>query len=269
NADQYTAWPFWAPDSKEMFYQVLNRDQNDLQVLSANPETGKNRLVYEEKSNTWVEFFEDIHILKNNKGFILRSELDGWRHLYYYDMNGKLKNQLTKGEWNVSDIKRVDEENERIFFQANKGDRLNTQLFVVDFNGNKIIQLTSTSGTHSVHVSPSGKYFYDSYSNVNTQQQMDLYESNGKLIKNLGDRKSNIFSDYELGKTELFSIKTKDGFDLPAMWVLPPNFDKDQKYPVLFAVYGGPGGMDVTNSFSAYLDRYFISQSGIIYFVAD
>lgn len=71
NADQYTAWPFWSPDSKEMFYQVLNRDQNDLQILSANPETGKNRLVYQEKNNTWVEFFEDIHILKNNKGFIL------------------------------------------------------------------------------------------------------------------------------------------------------------------------------------------------------
>ena len=96
NADQYTAWPFWSPDSKEMFYQVLNRDQNDLQILSANPETGKNRLVYQEKNKTWVEFFEDINILKNNKGFILRSELDGWRHLYYYDMNGKLEKTINK-----------------------------------------------------------------------------------------------------------------------------------------------------------------------------
>ena len=77
SADQYTAWPFWAPDNKQLFYQVLNRGQDDLQILSANPETGKNKLIYKEKNPTWVEFFEDIYILKNNKGFILRSELDG------------------------------------------------------------------------------------------------------------------------------------------------------------------------------------------------
>lgn len=269
NADQYTAWPFWTPDSKELFYQVLNRDQNNLQILSANPETGKNRLVYQEKYNTWVEFFEDIHILKNNKGFILRSELDGWRHLYYYDMNGKLMQQLTKDEWNVSDIKLVDEQNERVFFQANKGERTETHLFVVNLDGSDLKQLTKIPGTHSASVSNNGKYFYDTYSNINTQGKMDLHNGNGDLIKNLGDRKSKIFGEYKLGTTELFSIKTGDGFDLPAMWILPPDFDKSKKYPVLFSVYGGPGGTDVTNSFSAYLDRYFISQSGIIYFVVD
>lgn len=269
NADQYTAWPFWSPDSKELFYQVLNRDQNDLQVLSANPETGKNRLVYQEKNNTWVEYFEDIHILKNNKGFILRSELDGWRHLYYYDMNGKLKKQLTKGEWNVSDIKLVAEENKKIYFEANKGERLETHLFVVDFDGDDIEQLTNISGTHKVNVSTYGKYFYDSYSSIDTPGRLDLCNGDGYLIKNLGDRKSKIFEEYKLGTTELFTINTQDGFELPAMWVLPPDFDESKKYPVLFGVYGGPGGTDVTNSFSAYLDRFYISQSGIIYFVVD
>ncbi len=269
NVDQYTAWPFWTPDSKELFYQVLNRDQNDLQILSANPETGKNRLVYQEKSNSWVEFFEDIHILKNNKGFILLSELDGWRHLYYYDMDGKIKKQLTNGQWNVSEIVLVDEKNERIYFEANKGERLETHLFVVDFDGDDIEQITNIPGTHKVSVSPNGKYFYDSYSNISNPGKLDLYSGDGDLIKNLGDRKSKIFDEYNLGTTEMISIKTEDGFDLPAMWVLPPDFDDDKKYPVLFAVYGGPGGTDVTNSFSAYLDRFFISQNGIIYFVVD
>lgn len=269
NADQYTAWPFWSPDSKEMFYQVLNRDQNDLQILSANPETGKNRLVYQEKNNTWVEFFEDIHILKNNKGFILRSELDGWRHLYYYDMNGKLKKQLTKGEWNVTDIKVVDEKNEKIYFQANKGDRLQTHLFVVDFDGSELKQLSSLPGTNKAEFSPTGKYFYRSFTDINTPSILDLCDSKGNVIRNLADRKARNFNEYKLGKTELFSIKTEDGFELPAMWVLPPDFDENKKYPVLFSVYGGPGGTDVTNSFSSYLDRYFISQNGIIYFIAD
>ena len=267
--DQYIAFPFWTPDSKEMFYQILNRLQNDLQILSADPETGKNRLVYEEKSNTWVEFFEDIHILKNNKGFILRSELDGWRHLYYYDMSGKLKKQLTKGDWNVSKIVFVDEKNENIYFEANKSDRLNINLFAVSFNDGEIKQLTNIPGTHRAAVSSNGKYFYDTYSDANTPQKLDLFDGKGKLIKNLGDAKAGIFNEYKLGKAEFFSIKTDDGFDLPAMWILPPDFDANKKYPVLFSIYGGPGGTDVRNSFSGYMDRYFISQSGIIYFVVD
>ena len=268
-ADQYTAWPFWSPDSKQLFYQVLNRGQDDLQVLSANPETGKNKLMYEEKNTTWVEFFEDIHILKNNKGFILRSELDGWRHLYFYDMNGKLKKQLTSGEWNVSEITLVDEENQKIYFEANKGERLETHLFVVDFDGDDLEQLTEISGTHKATVSSKGKYYYDSYSDINTPGKLDLCDGDGNLIRNLGVRKSKIFEEYKLGKTELFTIKTEDGFELPAMWILPADFDENKKYPVLFSVYGGPGGTDVTNSFSGYLDRFFISQAGIIYFVVD
>ena len=268
-ADQYTAWPFWSPDSKQLFYQVLNRGQDDLQILSVNPETGKNKLIYDEKDPKWVEFFEDLHILKNEKGFILRSELDGWRHLYFYDMNGKLKKQLTKGEWNISEIVLVDEENQKIYFEANKGARLETHLFIVGFDGDDLGQLTSISGSHNATVSPNGKYFYDTYSEINTPAKMDLYDSDGELIRNLGDRKSKIFDEYKLGRTELFTIKTEDGFELPAMWVLPPDFDENKKYPVLFSVYGGPGGTDVTNSFSAYLDRYFISQNDIIYFVVD
>ena len=267
--DQYTAWPFWTPDSKELFYQVLDRGQDDLKILSADPETGKNKLVYEEKQPTWVEFFEDVKILKNNKGFILRSDKDGHRHLYLYDMNGKLKKQLTKGEWNVTDVVLVDEENEHVYFEGNKENMLETQLYVVDFDGGKIRQITKIPGTHNATVSPNGKYFYDSYSSINTPGKLDLYEGNGKFIRNLGDRKAETFEDYKLGKTELFYIKTDDGINLPAMWVLPPNFDPNKKYPVLFSVYGGPGFIDVKNSFSAYLDRYFISQNDIIYFVVD
>lgn len=267
--DQYTAWPFWDPDSKQMFYQVLNRNQNYIQILSTNPETGKNRLVYEEKSKTWVEFFEDIQILKNNNGFILRSERDGWHHLYMFDINGKLKKQLTNGDWSVSQIVLVDEDNQKIYFEANKGDMLDTHLFVVNFDGSEFNQLTKIPGSHNAIVSPNGKYFYDTYSDANTPPKLDLYDGKGNFMKNIGGRKSKIFEEYKLGKTELFKIKTQDGLELPAMWILPPDFDENKKYPVLFSVYGGPGRTDVTNSFSAYLDRYFISQSGIIYFVVD
>lgn len=269
SADQYTAWPFWSPDSKELFYQVLNREQDHLQILSANPNTGKNKLIYEERQATWVEFFEDVHILKNNRGFILRSDVDGWRHLYFYDMNGKLKNQLTSGDWNVSKIVLVDEVNNKIYFEGNKDKILETHLFVVDFDGNNLKRLTNIEGTHNTSVSPGGKYFYDSHSDINIPAKLDLFNGSGNFIRNLGDRNIKTTSEYKLGKSELFTIKTEDGLELPAMWVLPPDFDESKKYPVLFSVYGGPGSNDVSNSFFPYLDRYFMAQNGIISFVVD
>lgn len=269
SVDQYTAWPFWTPDSKQLFYQVLNRDQNDLQLLSANPETGKNTFVYEEKQPTYVEFFEDIKILKNDKGFILRSDKDGYRHLYLYDMNGKLKKQITSGGWNVTEIVLVDEKNEQVFFEANKENRLETQLYVVDFDGDKIEQISKIPGTHNVTVSTHGKYFYDTYSDVNTPHKLALFNNDGELIRVLGERKTNIFDDYQFNKAEFFTIKTEDGLELPAMWILPTDFDANKKYPVLFSVYGGPGFIDVRNSYSIFMDRQFITQNGIIYFVVD
>ena len=269
SVDQYTAWPFWSPDSKELFYQVLNREQDYLQILSANTKNGKNRSVYGEKQSTWVRFFKDIYILKNYRGFILRSDVNGWCHLYFYNMNGILKEQLTQGKWNVTEIVMVDEENNRVYFEGNKDQMLETHLFVVSFDGKNLRQLTASSGTHNASVSPSGKYFYSDYSKIDTPQILDLFDGNGKLVRNLGDRRTKALGEYSLGKAELFTIKTADGIELPAMWILPPDFDKSKKYPVLFSVYGGPGGKEVSNSFFPYLDRYFMAQSGIISFVID
>jgi dipeptidyl-peptidase-4 len=268
-ADQYTAWPFWTPDSKELFYQVLNRGQDHLQILAANPSTGKNRLVYEEKQSSFVEFFEDIYIFNDGSGFILRSDKDGFRHLYYYDMKGKLKAQLTKGNWTVTEINLVDEKNKKVYFEGNKDNSLENHLFVVNLDGSNLTKLTKASATHDAKVSKNGSYFIDTYSSLNDPGRMELFNSKGESIKVLAERKNPLMDEYQFGKSELFKIKTSDGVELPAMWVLPPDFDPSKKYPVLFSVYGGPGVKDVKNSFSSFLERYFLSQNGIIYFVVD
>ncbi|MCX7611869.1 MAG: S9 family peptidase [Ignavibacterium sp.] len=267
--DQYTAWVFWTPDSKELFYQVLNRGQDHLQILAANPQSGKSRFIYEEKQDSFVEFFEDIYILKENKGFILRSDKSGYRHLYWYDMSGNLKKQITDGNWTVTKIVLVDEENQKIYFEGNKDNSLENHLYVVSFDGKNLIRMTKSEGTHSTRVSEKGSYFITTYSSVTNPGFTELCNSKGELIKVLLERKKEIFNEYEFGKVELFKIKTSDNVELPAMWVLPPKFDKSKKYPVLFSIYGGPGGKDVRNSFSMFLDRFFISQNDIIYFVVD
>ncbi len=96
-----------------------------------------------------------------------------------------------------------------------------------------------------------------------------MFNGDGEAIKLIGERKTEIFNEYKLGITELFTITTSDGVELPAKWVLPADFDKTKKYPVIFSVYGGPGERDVKNNYSAFLDRYFIAQNEIIYFVID
>jgi len=96
-----------------------------------------------------------------------------------------------------------------------------------------------------------------------------LFDSEGNPVRLIADRKTKLFDEYNLGKTELLLVPTEDGYELPAVWVLPPDFDKTKKYPVIFSVYGGPGYQDVRNNFSAYLNRFFIAQNGIIYFSVD
>ncbi|MGB5848220.1 MAG: S9 family peptidase [Ignavibacteriaceae bacterium] len=267
--DQYTAWPSWTPDSRELFYQVLNRGQDTLQILSADPGTGKNKEIYTETQTTWVEFFEDVYVFKDGSGFILRSDLDGWRHLYYYDLKGKLINRITAGDWAVDEIKYIDEDNGVVYFEGSVRNTLESHLYKVKLDGTEFEQLTKPGWTHNATVSPHGKYFYNTYSNISEPAILELFKGNGESIKLIGERKTEIYNEYKLGKTELFTITTSDGYDLPAKWVLPPDFDETQKYPVIFSVYGGPGVKDVTNDFYGFLNRFFIAQNGIIYFTVD
>jgi dipeptidyl-peptidase-4 len=269
NIDQYTAWPFWSKGSKELFYQVLNRGQDSLTIFSANPETGKNRVVYNEVQETWVEFFEEIYLFENGSGFILRSDKDGWRHLYYYDMNGNIISRITAGEWVVEKIVYVDEEGEAVFFEGWTDNSLSRHLYKINLDGKDLTQITKTDGKHESNISPGASYFYCNHSNINQPQKLDLYNINGELIRTIAERKTELCDEYKFGKTELFTIRTQDGLDLPAKWVLPPDFDNSKKYPVIFSIYGGPGVKEVENDFYAYLNRFFIAQSGIIYLVVD
>ncbi|MEL6672592.1 MAG: DPP IV N-terminal domain-containing protein [Bacteroidota bacterium] len=262
---EYTAWPFWTSDSKELFFQQLNRDQNYLRILAANPETGKTRTVYEEKQPSWVDWFEDLHFLSDGKGFLLRSSIDGYFHLYHYDMQGKLVNRLTEGEWTVNSMTLVDEENERVFFHASgmKDKVGETHFFKVDMAGKKVVQLTEAPGTHRCVPSDGGSYFTDRYSSISHPSKLELRSDKGKLIRELGDSRSEAMDAYAMGKVELFTIPSTDGYNLPAVWVLPPDFDPNKKYPIVFSIYSGPGAGTVRNSQRS-LQDHFLAQHGII-----
>jgi len=267
-ADHYVAWPFWTRDSKQLFFQWMNRGQDNIKIYAADPQTGKIKEIYDEKQDAWVEFFEDLYFLKDGSGFLLRSNRDGWAHLYYYDLEGRLKNRLTSGEWRVKNIALVDESNNMVYFHGTRAASTETHLYRVSLKGKKLKQLTRIPGTHRCMVSPGGKYFIDRYSNIDQPTKIDLCSTGGKLIRNLGDQKLDIMDQYALGKVELFTIPSGDGYDLPAIWVLPPDFDATKKYPVLFRIYGGPDSPTVSNSFLS-LSWHYYAQNGIIVISVD
>ncbi len=267
-ADHYVAWPFWTPDSKQLFFQWMNRDQNELKIYAADPANGKKTEIYHEHQDSWVEFFEDLYFFKDGSGFLLRTDRDGWAHLYYYDLQGQLKRRLTKGEWRVEQIVRVDEKHRQVYFRHTLGDATETHLSRVDLNGKNLTRLTKVAGTHRCTVSPGGSYFIDTYSNIQHPTRVVLARTDGTAVRTLGDRKLPALDEYALGRVELFKIPTEDGYQLPAYWVLPPDFDENKKYPVLFRIYSGPGFTTVTNSFRR-LSSHFLAEHGIIVISVD
>jgi dipeptidyl-peptidase-4 len=267
-ADHYLAFPFWSQDSRQLFFQWMNRGQDRLLIYAADPATGAFKTVYEEQQDEWVDFFNNSVVLENGKGFILRSDKSGWSHLYHHDLSGKLKSVLTTGEWSVKSISRVDERNGVVYFLADKSASTEMQLCRVGLNGRDLRVVTPEAGVHSVQMSTAGSFIIDTYSTIQQPSRMVLRSKDGKVIRSLGDAATAALAEYALGKAELIKIPTSDGMQLPAIWVLPPDLAPGKKYPVLFSVYGGPGGRDVSNSFPR-MSSHYLAQNGVIYFSVD
>lgn len=269
--EHYLAFPRWNKKSDSVYFQWLNRGQDHLKVLCWDPATKKITTVYEEQQKTWVDFLEEgsLQFLENGD-LLVRSSKSGWFHIYYIPGDGKPR-PVTSGDWTVNSINFVDEKSQQIYFTARKEASTDTDFYRTDFSGKQITRLTDLSGAHRVTVSPGGDYFIDEYSSVQFPARMDLRTGKGKLVRQLGDSITPVMATYDLAKKELFSIKTPDGYELPAAWLLPPGFDKTKKYPVVFSIYGGPGASTVLNYFNyrgSFRD-HFLAQQGIIVFSVD
>ncbi len=270
NKGNYIAWPIFSSDSKGLLYQRMNRGQDSLEVIFTQLNNSTQKVIYRETEKTWVEFLEDIYMLQNIDGFLIRSEIDGWYHIYHYNLEGKLIRKITNGKWNVKDIAFVNEDTKAIYFHADKENSTEKHLYKTDLNGNEITKLTEGEGTHSSTVIPNGDYFIDKYNSITQPTKLALYNLSNNTQKVIADSKLPEMDNYNLAKVELFTIPTEDGYNLPAKWFLPPNFDETKKYPVIFSIYGGPGNASVRNSFPRRgLGNYYLAQNGIIVITVD
>ncbi len=267
--DQYIAWPFWTPDSKKLAIQVLNRDQNDLKIILADPATGDFTQIYSEIRKSWVDFYEDIYVMKNGSGFIVRSYKSDWDNLYYFGWDGKLISQLTNFNFRVTGIDNVDEELKVVYFTANGAESTDSHAFRVGLDGKNLLQITKGDGTHNVSISPKGTYLVDTWNSITNTGSIVAYNKGGKLLKEIYKFDQPVYDAAMNSKSELLKIMTSDGlFNMPAVITYPLNFDPSKEYPVIFAIYGGPDSRNVSNRWQGN-NPSWNSQNGIITFTVD
>ena len=269
NVDQYIAWPFWTPDSKKLAIQVINRDQNVLIIILANPSTGDYTQIYNENSKTWVGFHEDIYVMKNGSGFIIRNCQNDWENLYYYAWDGKLIAPLTNFNFRVTSTDRVNEDTKVVYFYATGTESTDTHAFRVGLDGKNLLQITSGEGTHNVSISPKGTYFIDTWNNITSTGSIISYNKSGRKISEIYKFEQPVYDPAKSSKPEMVKIMTSDGlFNMPAIITYPLNFDRSKKYPVIFTIYGGPDFKNVTNRWQGNNPSWY-SQNGIITFTVD
>jgi dipeptidyl-peptidase 4 len=262
--DHYLTFLSWTPDGKSFYLQWLNRGQDELQIYEYTLAGKKLRQVYREKQKAWVEFLsaEDFYPLAAG-GFLLLSSKNGWNHLYHVNANG-VEKMITSGKWSVNRIDFVDEKKGLAFISADREDSTRIDLYRASWQGGSLQRLTRLDGTHAVTFSNAGTYFLDRFSSVQQPPLLQLCSRDGRALRRLGESATPFLRRAALGKVEIFKIPTGDGLQLPAVWVLPPGFKAEKRYPVIFSVYGGPGIRSVIDVFPRRLDDFFLAQQGII-----
>lgn len=251
----------WTRDDNTLVVYWMNRHQNDLKLLSTNASTGASNLLYQETNKYYVEINDDWWYLKDGKNFLFTSEMNGYKHLYLYSLDGKNKTQITKGNYEVTDINGVDEVNKRIFFTMAYPRPMDRNLFVTDFAGKKTYALTQGEAWNRVVFDDNFTKFFAYRSDLNTPQTVTL----NKLVVdkkkgisavvektvNESTKLKNKIAEYGYGKAEFIRVPNSKGDTLNGWMLKPAGFDPAKKYPVLFCNYGGPGSQQVANRFGA------------------
>lgn len=271
-ADQYLTAVTWHPASEKIFIGLLNREQNHLRFNAYNTNDGQLlQTLFEEADDEYVEpQFPAYFVPGNDNQFIWLSERNGFRHCYLYQTDGKLLNQLTQGDWMVTDFEGFDTKGHNFFFTSTEVSPLERHFYVQDLKSGKRKQLTSEPGTHNVSFSQDGNYFIDQYTSTTVPRKINLLNAKGKTLQTLLEA-ADPLANYDLGKTEMHSLTAQDGSTLYARMIKPAHFDSTKKYPVVVYVYGGPHAQLVTNSWLGGANLYLnmLAQKGYLVFTLD
>jgi len=261
--------PKWVADtSDKLYFTSRSRDFRKVEVDVADSTTGKVQKLIEEQSNVWMSQ-KPLRLVENGKELVWWSERDGWGHFYLYDGQGKLKNQITSGEYVTDQIASVDDKARTLYFTANGReageDPYYTHLYRVGLDGNGLKLLTPGNSTHAVNWPDSGRYFTDTYSKVDSAPKSVLLDGQGTQLAELETTDVSQLMAAGFKYPETFRVKADDGVtDLYGVMYKPFDFDASRKYPVIEYAYPGPQVEQVTKAFSPKSPNVPLAQLGFI-----
>jgi dipeptidyl aminopeptidase/acylaminoacyl peptidase len=253
----------WLGTNEQLYLARTSRDLKKIDQCVVNTITGEVKVVVAESLNTSIEI-KKPELIKNGAELVEWSERDGWAHLYLYDGQGNLKNQITQGAWHVEGIISVDETKRVVYFSANGRESVNggkedpyyMHLYKINLDGSGLQLLNAGNFDHSFSVNDNNTYFVNTASRVNTTPVSSLHSADGRKLMDLetADLRNLMATGYKFPET--FKIKADDGItDLYGVMYKPYDFDSTKKYPIIEYVYPGPQTESVNKSFSKGMDR--------------
>ncbi len=274
--NHYIARMEWAASSNEVILQRLNRLQNRNEVMLGEAKTGTVRTVLVEQDSTWVDLVDDLVWLEDGKSFTWVSERDGWKHVYVVSRDGKRTRLVTKGEYDILQIKGIDPKGGWLYYVASPDNPVQRYLFRTRLDGKGKPERLSPAregGTHTYDVSPSYKYAIETYSSFGNPPIIRLVRLPGhapiRTLVDNGQLRSRVTA-LRRGSVEWLTIPTEDGLKMPGVLMKPADFDSTRKYPLLFFVYGGPGNIEVQDVWGGYfLWHTMLTQKGYMVAVVD
>ncbi|GAA5024175.1 peptidase S9 [Marivirga lumbricoides] len=271
--DGYIPRIYWTAETAKLAVMQMNRAQTEMRLYMADANSGSAKMIFEETSDAWIDVFDFfagiMHYMffpKDAKEFFWITDKEGYAHLYRYDYNGKLINQVTEGNWEVVFVHSVDSKKKKIYYTSTEGSPLQRQLYSINFNGKGKKKLTELPGKHSVDMAPEATYYIDRFSNVNTPPKVELHSANGKLIETLADNKEvkQALEGSTFVTPELSQFTNSSGDKIDLAIYKPAGFESGKKYPMVLDVYGGPGAQSVYNQWSVNAWHQYLLHNGYV-----
>lgn len=260
----------WAPDSRDVVFQVQDREQTWLDLDLADAASGQTRKVLRETTKAWVDPNGSPVWLKDGS-FLWFSARSGFKHLYHYKTDGTQVGQVTSGRWDFRTLYGVDEAKGLAYFSAGEHRHIDTDIYSVKLDGTAMTRISQAPGTHRASFNPAYTQFVDFWNDVTTPTQVRLYRADGREVRVIEANEVKALADFRLSKPEFLEVRTRDGFPMDGMIIKPPDFNPSKKYPVYQFTYAGPTAAVVRNRWggSDYLFNQLLAQSGVVVWLLD
>ena len=269
----YIPQVFQTAQPNEIAIATSNRHQNKLEIIKINTKNLSTKKILTETDAAWIETDNlSLEFLEDNS-FLWASERDGFRHFYWYTPDGKLKKQITKGNWEITDYYGFSPKNSEILVQTTEKGSTNRVVSKINIKTGKKQIVSELNGTNNADFSKSFQYFINTHSSAEQPNTYTLRDFNGKTLRELQNNNSalkKLQSDGFVTK-EFFQIPNKNGDQMNAWMIKPKDFSPNKKYPVLMYQYSGPGSQQVSNAWDGRNTIWFnlLAQKGYIVLCVD